>query len=245
MGSTPTVGKSARLQGVATIALMALSLALVFFYAPLEAEQGFLQKIFYVHVPLAIISLVAFVLAGLLAVQYLRTRDAVWDMRAWVMIDLALAFAVAALVCGSIWAKGSWGHWWVWNEPTLVSFLIVILFYAVYRPLRAAVEDRERQAAYASVYAIVGAVFVPLNFLAVRFSSAYLHPRVLGASSQLPGPMALTFLVCLAADALLFATMFRYEMSLRRLRAMVRALRRRREAARAAAALTEQRRSAA
>ncbi len=245
MGPTPTVGKSARVQSIATIVLMALSLALVFFYAPLEAEQGFLQKIFYVHVPLAIISLVAFVLAGLLGVQYLRTREAHWDARACVMIDLALAFAVAALVCGSIWAKGSWGHWWVWNEPTLVSFLIVILFYAVYRPLRAAIEDRERQAAYASVFAIVGGVFVPLNFLAVRFSSAYLHPRVLGASSQLPGPMALTFLVCLAADALLFATMFRYEMSVRRLRATIRTLRRRREAARAAAALVTRRGSAA
>src|SRR5271163_1878813 len=207
MGPTPTTGRSLRWQSLITIATMALALALVFFYAPLEEEQGFLQKIFYVHVPLAIVSLAAFVIGGLLAIQYLRTRDAVWDMRSCVAIDLALAFAIAALVAGSIWARGSWGHWWVWNEPTLVSFLIVILLYAVYRPLRAAIEDRERQARLASVFAIVAGAFVPLNFLAVRFSSAYLHPRVLGASSQLPGSMEFTFLVCLFAIALLYATM--------------------------------------
>ena len=214
------------IQTTAAVALLGAALALVFFYAPLEAEQGFLQKIFYVHVPLAIVSLCAFVVAGLFAVQQLRTRSQAWDMRACVTIDLGLAFAVAALVTGSIWAKGSWGHWWVWNEPTLVSFLIVVLLYAVYRPLRRSVEDPERQARFASVFAILGAVFVPLNFIAVRASSAYLHPRVLGASSQLPGEMALTFLVSLAAIALLFCTLWRFEMLTRRTRAQLRALRR-------------------
>ena len=215
------------IQTVTTVALLGVSLALVFFYAPLEAEQGFLQKIFYVHVPLAIVSLGAFVVGGLFAIQQLRTRSAEWDMRSCAVIDLGLAFAVAALICGSIWAKGSWGHWWVWNEPTLVSFLIIILLYAVYRPLRRSVEDPERQARFASVFAIVGAVFVPLNFIAVRASSAYLHPRVLGASSQLPGEMALTFLVSLAAMTLLFCTLYRFEIGVRRARASLRALRRR------------------
>ena len=214
------------IQTTATVALLGVALALVFFYAPLEAEQGFLQKIFYVHVPLAIVSLCAFVVGGLFAVQQLRTRSASWDMRSCVTIDLGLAFAVAALVCGSIWAKGSWGHWWVWNEPTLVSFLIIILLYAVYRPLRRSIDDPERQARFASVFAVIGAIFVPANFIAVRASSAYLHPRVLGASPQLPGEMALTFLVSLAAIALLFCTFYRFEMGARRARVALRALRR-------------------
>ena len=104
------------------------------------------------------------------------------------------------LITGSIWAKGSWGHWWVWNEPTLVSFLIVFLLYATYQPLRFAIEDPERQARYASVFAIVAGAFVPLNFLAVRLSTAYLHPRVLGDTSNLPAQMQLTFLVSLLGD---------------------------------------------
>ncbi len=199
---------------------------MVFFYAPLEAEQGFLQKIFYVHVPLAIVALCGFVLGGLLAIQYLRTRDARWDLRSYVAIHMSLIFAVGTLITGSIWAKGSWGHWWVWSEPTLVSFLIIFLLYATYQPLRFAIEDPERQARYAAVFAITAGAFVPLNYVAVSLSTAYLHPRVLGSSSNLPGSMALTLLVSLAAIALLFATLCRYELTAKRARFQLRALRR-------------------
>jgi len=199
----------------------------VFFYAPLEAEQGFLQKIFYLHVPLAIVALCGFVIGGLLAIQHLRTRDARWDMRSYVAIHMSLIFAVGTLITGSIWAKGSWGHWWVWNEPTLVSFLIVFLLYATYQPLRFAIEDPERQSRYASVFAVTAGAFVPMNFVAVRLSTAYLHPRVLGGTSNLPGAMALTFLVSLIAMALLYATLCKYELTAKHTRAQVRALRRR------------------
>ncbi len=220
-------GKGLRALSIATIAATALSLSLVFFYAPLEAEQGFLQKIFYVHVPLAIVALCGFVIGGLLAIQHLRTRDPRWDMRSYVAIHISLIFAVGTLITGSIWAKGSWGHWWVWSEPTLVSFLIIFLLYATYQPLRFAIEDPERQARYASVFAITAGAFVPLNFIAVRLSTAYLHPRVLGSTSNLPAPMAVTFLVSLLAIALLYATLCKYELTAKHTRAQVRALRRR------------------
>jgi heme exporter protein C len=213
--------------GISTVIVMALALSLVFFYAPLEAEEGFLQKIFYVHVPLAIVSLCGFIAGGVLAIQHLRTRDPRWDMRSYVAIHISLVFAVATLITGSIWAKGSWGHWWVWSEPTLVSFLIVFLLYATYQPLRFAIEDPERQARYASVFAITAGAFVPLNFIAVRLSSAYLHPRVLGSSSNLPPQMALTFVVSLIGVALLYSTLCSYELTAKRTRAKLRALRRR------------------
>jgi heme exporter protein C len=216
-----------RALSIATLAMLALALALVFFYAPLEAEQGFLQKIFYVHVPLAIVALGGFVLGGLFAIQHLRTRDSRWDIRSYVVIHMSLIFAVGTLITGSIWAKGSWGHWWVWSEPTLVSFLIVFLLYATYQPLRFAIEDPERQARYASVFAITAGAFVPMNFIAVRLSTAYLHPRVLGSTSNLPGSMALTFLVSLLAMTLLFATLCKYELTAKHARAQLRALRRR------------------
>ena len=115
----------------------------------------------------------------------------------------------------------------MWDEPTLVSFLIVFLLYATYQPLRFAIEDPERQARYASVFAITAGAFVPLNFIAVRLSTAYVHPRVLGSTSNLPGPMALTFLVSLVAMALLFATLCKYELTAKHTRAQLRALRRR------------------
>ncbi len=220
-------GKGLRTLSISTVVAMATALALVFFYAPLEAEQGFLQKIFYVHVPLAIVSLCGFVLGGLLAIQHLRTRDPRWDMRSYVVIHMSLIFALATLITGSIWAKGSWGHWWVWNEPTLVSYLIIFLLYATYQPLRFAIEDPERQSRYASVFAITAGAFVPMNFIAVRLSTAYLHPRVLGSTSNLPASMALTFLVSLAAMTLLFATLCKYELTAKHARAQMRALKRR------------------
>ena len=82
-----------------------------------------------------------------------------------------MIFGVAVLITGAIWAKASWGHWWVWDEPTLVSFLIVFLLYATYYPFRYAIEDRDRQARYASVFAITAGAFVPLNFMAVRMAA--------------------------------------------------------------------------
>jgi heme exporter protein C len=238
-------GKGLRALSISTVAVMTVALALVFFYAPLEAEQGFLQKIFYVHVPMAIVALGGFVAGALLAIQHLRTRDPSWDMRSYVAIHMSLIFGVGTLITGSIWAKGSWGHWWVWDEPTLVSFLIVFLLYATYQPLRFAIEDPERQARYASVFAITAGAFVPLNFIAVRLSTAYVHPRVLGGTSNLPGPMALTFVVSLVGIALLYTTLCKYELTAKHARAQLRALRRRLTGEGTAAAPVRPRRSAA
>jgi heme exporter protein C len=212
---------SLRALSISTVAAFCVALSLVFFYAPIEAEEGFLQKIFYLHVPLAIVTLSGFVIGGLMAIAHLRTRDQRWDLRSYVAIHMSLIFGVGVLITGSIWARASWGHWWVWNEPTLVSFLIIFLLYATYQPLRFAIEDPERQARYASVFAITAGAFVPLNFIAVRLSAAYVHPRVLGSSSNLPGPMMLTFLVSLAAMALLFATLCSYELAAKRTRILL------------------------
>jgi heme exporter protein C len=214
-----------RLAIAAAVAVL-IAYSLVFFYAPNDADQGFLQKIFYLHVPLAIVALCGFIAGGVLAILHLRTGDRRWDLRSYVAIHMSLIFAVATLITGSIWARGSWGHWWVWSEPTLVSFLIVFLLYATYQPLRFAIEDPERQARYASVFAITCGAFVPLNFLAVRLSTQYLHPRVLGNTSNLPPKMALTFYLCLAAMGLLFGALCKFEITAKQTRGQVRALRR-------------------
>jgi heme exporter protein C len=222
-----TYGKGLRSLALATIATITAALALVFFYAPLDANQGFVQKIFYIHVPLAIVSLCGFIFGGLLAVGYLRTGDRKWDMRSYVAIHMSLIFGVGGLITGSIWAKASWGHWWVWNEPTLVSFLIVLLMFATYQPLRFSIEDPERQSRYASVFSIVAGAFVPLNFIAVRLAQQYVHPRVLTLTGgNLPGAMRLTFLVALVGIALLFVTLWKYEMTTKNTRSQVRRLRR-------------------
>src|SRR3954453_6679672 len=150
-----------RLRGLSILAALTLTAAwaLVFFYAPNDADQGFVQKIFYLHVPMAIVALGGFVFGAVMAIQHLRTGKRSYDLKSYVAIHLSLILAVGVLLTGSIWARAAWGHWWVWDEPTLVSFLIVFLLYATYQPLRFSIEDPEKQGRYASVFAIVAGAF--------------------------------------------------------------------------------------
>jgi heme exporter protein C len=220
-------GTRLRALSLLTAVTLTAGFALAFFYAPMDADQGFMQKIFYVHVPLAIVALCGFVFGGIMAIQHLRTRESRYDLRSYVAIHLSLVLGAGVLITGSIWAKASWGHWWVWDEPTLVSFLVVFLLYATYQPLRFSIEDPERQARYASVFAVVAGAFVPLNFLAVRLAQTYTHPRVFAtADGGLPDKMKLAFVVCLVGMAGLYVTLWKYEMASKHTSAQLRSLRR-------------------
>ncbi|MBA2637603.1 MAG: cytochrome c biogenesis protein CcsA [Solirubrobacterales bacterium] len=221
-------GKGLRPLALTTAVTLTAAFALTFFWAPNDADQGFIQKIFYVHVPMAIVALIGFVAGGVMAWQYLRTRDARWDLRAYVAIHLSIVLAVGVLVTGAIWARGSWGQWWVWEEPMLVSFLIVFLLYATYQPLRFAIEDKERQARAASVFAVVAGAFVPINFAVVRMAESYVHPRTLGTTTGgMPQDMLVTFLVALVGMGLLFVTLWKYELASKQTAFRLRALRER------------------
>jgi len=207
-------GRGLRTLSIASLVLVLGAFSLVFFYAPNDADQGFVQKIFYLHVPLAIVALCGFVAGGIYGIRFLRKGDRTDDLRSYVAIHISLILAVGALITGSIWAKASWGVWWTWDEPTLVSFLIVFLLYACYQPLRFSIEDPERQARYAAVFAIVAGAFVPLNFMAVRMAQSLAHPRVLTTTGgSMPGSMRLTFLISLAGMACLFVTLWKYELA--------------------------------
>lgn len=206
-------GRGLKELSIATLLVLTIGYVLVFFWVPMDADQGFKQKIFYLHVPLAIVALLGFVAGGVEGYRHLRTDDRRHDANSYVFIHISVVFGVATLISGMLWAKASWGHFWVWDEPTLVSFLIVFLLYATYYPFRYAIEDRDRQARYASVFAVTAGAFVPLNFLAVRMAESLIHPRVFATSSGgLPGSMMLTFLVCIVGFGLLWATLVKLEL---------------------------------
>jgi heme exporter protein C len=221
----------------ATAVVLTAALVLVFFYAPLDADQGFVQKIFYIHVPMAIVALCGWVAGGIFAIRHLRSGDPSWDLRSYVAIHLSIILGLGVLVTGSIWARASWGHWWVWDEPVLVSFLVTFLLYCVYYPLRFAIEDPERQARYSSVFAIAAGAFVPLNFTAVRLAQAYTHPRVLSETGgSMPGEMRLTFYVTLIGMVLLFVTLWKLELTAKHASMQLKRLRRQRAERREAVA---------
>ena len=222
-------GRGLRVLSILSVLLLVGAFSMVFFYAPNDADQGFVQKIFYVHVPLAIVALCGFVVGGIYGALYLWKGNRAHDLKSYVAIHQSIIMGVGALITGSIWARASWGHWWVWDEPTLVSFLIVFLLFSCYWPLRFSIDDPERQARFAAVFAVIAGDFVPLNFLAVRLAESYApHPKVLMATGGgMPAEMMNTFLLALVAMALLFVTLWKYELASKHATMRVRSLKRR------------------
>ena len=213
--------------GAAAAAALGIAYGLVFFYAPNDADQGFVQKIFYLHVPLGIVSLGGFVAGGLMGLRFLRTRDRKWDLRSYVAIHLSLILSVGVLATGSIWARASWGVWWTWSENQLVLFLVLFLFYCAYFMLRFSLDAGPPRMNMSAVYALFGVVLIPVSFLAIRLSQRFIHPVVFDshAPSNMTGAQWLSFLVSFAAMLLLFATLYNVELAGKRIDAHLRELR--------------------
>ena len=112
-------GPRLRTLSVTTVITLIAGYGLAAFYAPMDADQGFIQKIFYLHVPMAIVALCGFVFGGLCAIAHLRTGEAKWDLRSYVAIHVSIILGLGVLLTGAIWAKASWGHYWVWDEPKI------------------------------------------------------------------------------------------------------------------------------
>ena len=206
--------------------LMAASVALIFFVVPDDADQGFSQRIFYFHVPIALTSYVCFGWGAWKALLHLWKRARGADLESYVAIHLGVIFGALTLLTGSIWAKISWGHWWVWSENQLVLFLVLFLFYCAYFMLRFSVEDGPARANLCAVYALFGVVLIPVSFLALRLAQHIIHPVVFTAHGpRVHGVMLLTFCVSWAAMLALFATLYHVELAGKRLDSRLRELR--------------------
>src|SRR3954469_3844237 len=103
-------GTRLRALSIATLVTLAGGFPLAAFYAPEDADQGFMQKILYLHVPLAIVALCGFVFGAVCAIQHLPTGESRLHPPSYVAINVSLIFGAAVLVTGSIWARPSWGH---------------------------------------------------------------------------------------------------------------------------------------
>ncbi len=198
--------------------LFGLAIALAFFYAPADADQGLSQRIFYFHVPLALTAYACFGWGAWKALKYLRSRDERADLESYVAIHQGTIFGALTLLTGSIWARISWGVWWSWGEDELVLFLVLFLFYCAYFMLRYSVDPGPARANMSAVYALFGVVLIPVSFLAIRLSKQFIHPQVFKLSGpQMTGAQFLTFCVCLAAMLTLFATLYAIELAGKRL----------------------------
>jgi heme exporter protein C len=216
-----------RLPALATLALtlMGAALALIFFYAPLD-EDGLNQKIFYIHVPIAITAYACFGWGGWKALRHLWKRDERADLESYVAIHLGVIFGVLTLVTGSIWARYRWGHWWVWSEDQLVLFLVLFLFYCAYFMLRFSLAPGPQRENLSAVYALFGVVLIPVSVLAIRLSERFIHPVAFDRGGpNMAGSQFLTFCVAVAAMLALAAMLYNLELAGKRLDQRLRELR--------------------
>lgn len=188
---------------VLAIAMNAVSLCMVFAYAPIESRMGAVQKIFYYHVPSAISSYVLLFLAFLFSVLYLWKDAPICDTLAHAAAEVGWIFITLVLVTGPIWGRSAWGKWWVW-EPRLTSFLVLWLMYSAYLLLRLFSHGEARTARIAAVVAIVAFFDVPIVHMAINWWGSIVHPRKV----ELETSMLVTFFVSLPAVLALAAAFF-------------------------------------
>ncbi|HET7554993.1 MAG TPA: cytochrome c biogenesis protein [Gaiellaceae bacterium] len=209
-----------------TVGVIGGALALIFFYAPIDADQGLTQKIFYIHVPLALTSYACFGWGAWKAFSHLRTRAPNADLESYAAIHQGVIFGALTLVTGSIWARTSWGIWWTWSSNQLVTFLILFLFYSAYFMLRYSVEPGPARANMCAVYALFGVVLIPVSWLSIRLANDFIHPTVFTSHGpQMSTAMFATFCVSWFGLLLLAGTMYRVELAGKRLDARLRELR--------------------
>ncbi len=195
------------------------STGLVFFYAPVEAVMGPVQKVFYFHVASGWVGMLGFLVAAVSGILYLRTTRTIWDITAVSAVEIGLIFAAITVVSGSIWAKPIWNTWWTW-DPRLTTVTIMLMIYAAYLMMRSGIDDSDRRGRFSAIYAIVGFVSVPLTFFSARLFRT-IHPIVVGSNQSgttgafdMTDAMLQTFLFSLLTFSIIFASLLSHRIRL-------------------------------
>jgi heme exporter protein C len=150
---------------IATALLMVLSLYLVYFWVPTEANLGISQRIFYLHVPLAWLGMISIVIVAFASFMHLLTKRDKWDSIAYSSAELGVVFITLLLVTGIMWSEAAWGRWWTW-DARLTTTLILWFVYVAYIMVRAYGPQGSLGARYGAVVAIIGALDAPIIYMA-------------------------------------------------------------------------------
>jgi heme exporter protein C len=225
--STSSRNNAAPAAALAALVLLVGGLALAFWWVPMAPVEGFRQRIFYIHVPVALTAYACFGWAAWKALRLLWTREMRHDLESYTAVHIGTIFGVLTLVTGSIWARTSWGVWWSWGERQLVLFLVLFLFYSAYFMLRYSVDPGPRRAQMSAVYALFGVVLIPVSFLAIRLAENLIHPVVFdrNVGENLATSQLVTFLVCLAGTLALASALYLSELAGKRIDERLRDLR--------------------
>ena len=218
-----SIGSLSRLPSIKTLlalvtgVMMLVDLYFIFMVAPTDSVLGHVQRVFYFHVPIAIMSFLAFFVVFLGSLMYLIKRTPKWDAIAHASAEVGVVFVTLALITGIIWAKPVWNTWWTW-EPRLTTTMILWLIYVAYLMVRSYAPTQSKGAIYAAVMGIIGFVDVPIVYYSVVWWRS-IHPSpVIGPFAQagaLDGTMALILLFSFITFVFFFAYMVMERMALR------------------------------
>jgi len=186
----------------------------VFLMPPPQKELGDISRIFFFHVPVAWVTVLAFLVAMVNSILYLSRKDPVYDLQAAISSQLGFLFAILATVSGAIFAKNAWGSYWNW-DPRETSVFILLLIYGAYLALRSAIEAEDRKANLSAVYSILAFITVPFLVFVVPRVFQSLHPTDSIVNSQIkiqmPPLVLLVFLSSLLGFSLLFVWIYNLE----------------------------------
>lgn len=167
------------------------------------------QKIFYLHVPVAIASFAAMAVAAFFAARFLATKDRAHDRASRTAMQVTLVFIIATMISGDLWTRFEWGVWWVW-EPRLTTYFILMLLVIGYFILRNALDDPERSARFGAVFCIIAFIDAPISFFITRLVPSSVHPVVFRTDSGLPPAMLIPFLLGLFGMCMIAFALYRY-----------------------------------
>lgn len=203
---------------------MTLTIWLAFLYAPTDAIEGQPQRIFYVHVPVAWVGMLAFVVMAVAGVAYLWRKDERWDWVARAAAEIGTVFISLALITGSIWGRTTWGTWWTW-DARLTTTLILWFIYIGYLMLRNYMGRTAASARAGAVMAIICVIDVPIIYESVNWWRT-LHPTAeVGVAGALPPSVVLTLMVSLTTFTVLYAVLMISAYQLQRAQTLAQRLR--------------------
>ena len=202
----------------AAATMMALTLYLIFFWVPTDANLGVSQRILYFHVPVAMLGLLSIVVVAAASAAHLITRREVWDSLAYSAAEVGVLLTSLGIVTGAMWAKPTWGTWWTW-DPKLTLTLVLWFIYVGYLMLRAYGPKGSQGARYGAVVALIGAIDAPIIYYAANLWRTT-HPTLVvgpvAESGAMDSRMAAVLMVSIVTFVLLCAYVLVERYALRR-----------------------------
>ncbi|WP_425146129.1 cytochrome c biogenesis protein CcsA [Deinococcus sp.] len=199
--------------GILTLVLMLTGLY-IGLSAPPDLNQGTLVRLMFVHVPAAWLSYLAYGGTGLFGLLYLVTRQRRYDRLALSSAEMGLMFTVATIIVGMLWAKPTWGAYWVW-EPRLTTTALSLVIYGGYLLVRSLIEEPERRARVSAVIGVVGTLYVPVNYMAVEWWRGIHQTQTLKLLGKIDFAGSHAYGIALGLMTLAFTVLYFYLLRLR------------------------------